>query len=86
MLSQCKTRCRCSITGIEGALLVIGGTAKHQACGALADDTLAQHLHQARFANARLATEQHHLAPAVLAVRPALQEQQHFGLAPHQGR
>jgi hypothetical protein len=71
---------------VEGALLVIGGTAKHQARATLAYGTLTQHLHQARFANARLPTEQHHLAPAVLAVRPALQEQQHFGLAPYQGR
>ena len=70
----------------EGALLVIGGTTKYQACGALAEGVLTQHLHQARFANARLPTEQHHLAPAVLAVCPALQEQHDFGLAPHQGR
>ena len=41
---------------VEGTVLVIGGTAKHHARGALAADPLAQHLHQARFANARLAT------------------------------
>jgi hypothetical protein len=58
----------------EGTLLVIRETAKHHACGALADDVLTQHLHQARFANARFPAEEHYLAPTVLAVRPALQK------------
>jgi hypothetical protein len=59
----------------EGALLMIGGTAKRQAHGILAADMLTQHLHQARFANARLTAEQDHLAPPVLTLCPALQQQ-----------
>ena len=43
-----------------------------------------QHLHQARFANARFAAEQHHLPEAVLDLRPALQQQPDFLLPAHQ--
>jgi hypothetical protein len=44
----------------------------------------SQHLHQARFANTRLAAEQHHLADPLLDLRPALQEQADCLRAPHQ--
>jgi hypothetical protein len=43
-----------------------------------------QHLHQARFANARFATEQHHLPKAVLNLRPALPQQPDFLLPAHE--
>ena len=46
----------------------------------------AQHLDQARFANARLATQQHHLPAPLRALRPARQQQPQLLLAPHQGR
>jgi hypothetical protein len=41
---------------------------------------LLQPLDEARFADARFATEQHHLPDAVRDLRPALQEQRHFRL------
>jgi hypothetical protein len=37
-----------------------------------------QHLHQARFADARFAAEQHHLPEAVFDLRPALLKQPDF--------
>ena len=65
---------------------MVGRTAKCEPRGPLAPDALTQHLDQARFANARLAAEQHHLPVPLRALRPALQQQPHFLLAPHQGR
>ena len=66
-------------------MLVIGRTpALRQPRLGLGGHLLLQHLHQARFANARLAAEQHHLPQAVLDLRPALQQQPHFLLPPHQ--
>ena len=43
-----------------------------------------QHLHQARFADAGFAAEQHHLAEAVFDLCPALTQQPNFLLPPHQ--
>jgi len=43
-----------------------------------------EHLHQARFANARFPTEQHHLSETVLDLRPALPQECHFLLPAHQ--
>ena len=43
-----------------------------------------QHLHEARFADARFAAEQHHLPEAVLDLRPALPQQRHFRLPAHE--
>ena len=60
---------------IQGAVLVIGRTlARRQPRLGLGGHLLLQHLHQARFANARFAAEQHHLPEAVLDLRPALQQ------------
>ncbi len=71
---------------IQGAVLMIGRTAEVEPRGPVAPHALTQHLDQARFANARLAAEQHHLPVPFLDLRPALPQQPHFLLAPHQGR
>ncbi len=71
--------------GIQGGVLVIGRTlARRQPRLGLGGHLFLQHLHQARFANARFAAEQHHLPEAVLDLRPALQQQPHFLLPAHQ--
>ena len=46
---------------------------------------LLQHLHEARFANAGLAAEQHHLPDPLLDLRPTLHQQPDFLLPAHQG-
>ena len=67
-------------------MLVIGRTlARRQPRLRLGGHLFLQHLHEARFANARFAAEQHHLPEAVLDLRPALQQQPHFLLAAHEG-
>jgi len=43
-------------------------------------------LHEARFPNAGLTVDQHHLAQPILDLGPALPQQGHFGAAPHQRR
>jgi hypothetical protein len=59
--------------GIQGAVLVIRRTLAWGQPGlGLGGHVFLQHLHQARFANTRLATQQHHLPEAVLHLRPAL--------------
>ena len=65
---------------------MVGGTAKRQPHRLLAPDALTQHLDQARFANARLAAEQHDLPTPLCTLRPALQKQLHLLLPPDQGR
>jgi hypothetical protein len=45
---------------------------------------LHQDLHQARFADARFAAEQHHLPQAVLDLGPALPQQPDFLLSAHE--
>ena len=70
---------------IQGAVLVIGRTlARRQPRLGLGGHLFLQHLHQARFADARFAAEQHHLPEAVLDLRPALQQQPDFLLPAHQ--
>ena len=70
---------------IQGRMLVIRRTlARRQPRLRLSGHMLFQYLHQARFANARLAAQQHHLPETVLDLRPALQEQRRFLLPPHQ--
>ena len=71
---------------IQGAVRMVWRTAKCEPRGPLAPDALTQHLDQARFANACLAAEQHHLPVPLCTLRPALQQQPHFLLASHQGR
>ena len=56
---------------VQGALLMIGRAAKGQACGPVALHDVVQLPHQARFANARLAAEQHHLPVPFLDLGPA---------------
>ena len=56
---------------IEGTVGVIGGTAQRQPWRSLVHHTLGEHTHQARFANARLAAEQHHLAQPVAGSAPS---------------
>ena len=56
---------------VEGTVGMIGRTAKRQARTSLMPDVLPQRLHQSRFANTCLATEQHHLAQPFLTLLPA---------------
>jgi hypothetical protein len=66
-------------------VLVIGRTlARRQPRLGLGGHVFLQHLHQARFADACFAAEQHHLPEAVLDLRPALEQQSNFRLAAHQ--
>ena len=64
---------------------MIGRTlARRQPRLGLGGHLFRQHLHQARFANARFPAEQHHLSDALLDLRPALPQQPDFLLPPHQ--
>ena len=69
---------------IQGAVGMVRGTVQRQARCPLRHHALGQHPHQTRFANPRLAAEQHHLAPAVAGLRPALPQQRHLCLPAHQ--
>jgi hypothetical protein len=72
--------------GIQSGMLVIGRTlARRQPRLRLSGDLLCQHLHQARFADARFAAEQHHLPAAVFDLRPALPQQPNVLLPTHEG-
>ena len=71
--------------GIESAVGMVRGTVQRQARCPLRHHALGQGAHQARFANPRLAAEQHHLAQAVAGLRPALQQQRDLRLPAHQG-
>ena len=57
---------------IQGTVLVIGRAAKLNARRAFVRDLLFELLHQPGFANARLATQQHHLTCALFGLLPAL--------------
>ena len=71
--------------GKEGAVLVIRGTlARGQPSLGLGGHVLLQHLHEARFPDARLSADQHPVAEAVLHLCPALQQQSHLLLPAHQ--
>jgi hypothetical protein len=60
--------------GIQGGVLVIRRTPAGRQPGlGLRRHLFLQHLHEARFANARFATEQHHLPGAVPDLCPALE-------------
>jgi hypothetical protein len=59
---------------IKRTVRVVWGTAQHDAGHSLTAKPLAQGLHQARFANACLATEQDHLPQSILTLRPAFHE------------
>jgi hypothetical protein len=72
--------------GVEGTLLVIGRPAPLNAGVELSGDVLFQQLHQAGFANARLAAEQHHMPVPRFRLGPALVHECHFLVAPHQWR
>ena len=70
---------------IQGRILVIGRTlARRQPRLGLSGHVFLQHLHQARFANARFPAEQHDLSDPLLDLRPALPQQPHVLLPPHQ--
>ena len=72
---------------IQGGVLVIGRTLTRREPGpGLAGHLIRQHLHQARFADAGFAAEEHHLAEAVFDLRPALYQETHFWHPPHQRR
>ena len=65
-------------------MLVIRRTAHGDAGPALVAHLGAQDLHETRFADARRATEQHHLPKALLGLLPAPPQQPQFLVAPHQ--
>ena len=64
--------------GVEGAVLVIGRTAVFNSYGSRLRDYMLEFLDEARFADARLATEQNHLACAVLGLRPPFPQEAEF--------
>ena len=72
--------------GVQGALLVIGRPAPFNTGVRLVGHVVFQHLHQARFANARLTAEQHHLPLPRLRLLPALLQERHLFFPAHQGR
>ena len=63
---------------IECTVLVIGRAVKFDTGGAFGHDLLFERLHQARFANPRLTTEQHDLAFAAFRLRPSFPQQADF--------
>ena len=67
-------------------MLVRGGTAVLDPQRGRADDLVLHHLDEARFANPRLPTQHHNMAPARLDLRPAFSQEAHFVLAAHQRR
>ena len=71
---------------MERAVGVVGRAEMAEREVRLAAQLLAQRPEQARFADARLAREQHHLAVAVLGPGPALQQNRQLVLAPDQRR
>ena len=65
--------------GIESTVLVIGRTAVLDAqrlCPVT--DLVLHHLDEARFANPRLPTQYHDMAPAPLGLRPAVPQYTYF--------
>jgi hypothetical protein len=70
---------------IQGGVLVIRRTlTRRQPRLRLGGHVFRQHLDEARFADARLAAEQHHLPHALFDLRPALLQQRHLLLAAHE--
>ena len=53
---------------------MVGGTAKYHLRRIFTTHPLLQHLHQTRFADARLAAEHYHLSHALFDLCPAFQE------------
>ena len=70
--------------GVEGTLLVIGRPTPLDADMGHRGDVLFQHLYQAGFANAGLATEQHHLTHPCCGLIPAPLQECHFFVPPDQ--
>ena len=71
---------------IESAILIIGQAPALELSMRLARHMRFDLLHQARFANPRLATEHHHLPHPLPYLRPALQQQPHLLLPAYQRR
>ena len=71
---------------MERAVLIIGRAFALELGVGLASHLRFHLLHQARFADARLATEHHHLPHPLPDLRPALQQQPHLLLPGHQRR
>jgi hypothetical protein len=70
---------------IEGGVLIVRRTlAWGQPRLGLGGHLFLQHLHEARFADARFAAEQHHLPEAVRDLRPALHQQPDLLLPAHE--
>jgi hypothetical protein len=67
-------------------MLIIGRTTPLQPGIRLIGEVRFQRLHQSRFANTRLATQQDHLAKPLFDLRPAFKQQLYFVLPPHQRR
>src|SRR5262245_7529031 len=71
--------------GIEGTVGMIRGTAQRQLWSTGIHYLLGEHAYQAGFANPRLTTEQHHLPPPLVTLRPALAQQPRLVLPSYQG-
>jgi hypothetical protein len=67
-------------------VLVRGRTAVLNPQRGCANDLVLHHLDEARFANPRLPTQHHNVAPAGLGLRPAVSQYAHLVLASHQRR
>ena len=72
--------------GRQGTLLEIGRAAPLHPGVRLGSHSVCQHLHQARFTNARLAAEQYHLAQPRGGLLPAPVQERHFFVPAHQWR
>src|SRR5215831_3775957 len=70
--------------GVQGTVLVIRGPAPLNADVWLLGDVVFEHLHQARFANARLPAEQYHLPQPRGGVLPASVQEGDFFVSTHQ--
>ena len=71
---------------VEGGVLVIRGAPALEPGVRRVGEMVFQHLHQARFANARLPAERDDVPLAVLDLGPAGTQQGDFRLPPDQGR
>jgi hypothetical protein len=71
---------------VQRGVLVVRRAAGRKAQGVNRQNMGAQHVHQARLADAGLAAEADHLPGAFHHLRPAVLQQRDFAVSPHQSR
>ena len=81
-----SARSKLSMIGPEGAVHVVGRALEAQGLHALRFEPLAQRAQDAALADPGFTRQQHHLAFAVLRLRPPAQQQIQFLVAAHQRR